>query len=751
MNAVLRKSLPVLGLLFLARGACADPPPPAELSKLLKSEPINTANWPRWSARLRAWSGEHFHAAFPAFTRAFDFVKQQLKDPTGNRLDFPPALRNDAVAWMLLAGAYLHDAKPRLGPVAMARLAHEAARQSIRRDRHLARAHFYLCWAYEREQLTSPEKGGPARPDVNRLRDALRELQEARTLDPGVKWLSALEAGRLAVRAEKWDDAETYLRQALKEKPRDVGIARLLARAINEQVSPWYRRSEPFAASLRPLVEQFPGDGVLVSRYGYALLQDNRRGEAAVQFEKARRLGTDPARVVDPNKVREIDREQARNRPQESGVAAPLRFARVVGWWALGFTVVYVIVMGLMCVGGLVLGRWTRGPAAAALLGSAPGQLAAAGRVARTRHESWLTRCYAVALLLALLLFYLSLPFVFVGLLLVFLVLVVLAMFLRRDQEVGDVHAALLRASGGGMGAVLKAMFARTGSGNFGLRKTRTDCPRLYQAVEEVARRVDTEPVDEIYLSPGAEFSVYQEGRGPFGVFGGRKHVLTLGLCVMNFLSVSEFKAILAHEYAHFSHADTFWNRFLFQVTLSLRTALREMARTGGWVTWVNPFYWFFWLYSKSYSLLSAGFSRSREFLADRMACALYGAEVFARGLMKVCTDGTHFEMTVYTNIARLLKHKKAYVNMYLAFRQFRDQGMTEEERRGLHRKLLDDKPSLFASHPTIQERLTAARQLPRAQRTEDASSLQLFEKPEAVEQELTDFLTEVVARYLRV
>src|SRR5262249_33677196 len=153
-----------------------------------------------------------------------------------------------------------------------------------------------------------------------------------------------------------------------------------------------------------------------------------------------------------------------------------------------------------------------------------------------------------------------------------------------------DVHSALLRASGGGMKAVFKAMFARAGTGSFGLRKGRKDCPKLWAAIAEVAQRVDTEPVDELWISPGADFCVHQEGRGPFGMFGGRKRVLTLGLCVMHYLTVSELKAILTHEYAHFSHADTFWNRFLFQVTLSLRIAMREMARTGGWVTYVNPF-----------------------------------------------------------------------------------------------------------------------------------------------------------------
>lgn len=402
--------------------------------------------------------------------------------------------------------------------------------------------------------------------------------------------------------------------------------------------------------------------------------------------------------------------------------------------------------MGLMCLTGVILAKRTHGKYTAQLKEAPPKELSASGQVARTQDEMRLGKFYAIALISALVLFYLALPFLFIGLLIVFLIVLALAFYMRRGTGGADMHSMLLKASGGGITAIFKAMFARTGSGTFGLLKDRDDCPKLWAAIDEVAKRVDTEPPDELWISPGADFGVWQEGRGPFGVFGGRKRALVLGLCCMDFLTVSELKAILAHEFAHYSHADTHWNRFLFQVTLSLRTAMREMARTGGMLTYGNPFYWFFYLYSKSYSLLSAGFSRSREFLADRMACSKYGADVFARGLRKVCTNGSHFEMTVYHNIIRLLKQKKAYVNMYLAFRKFRDEGMSQEELKKLHKKLLADKPSMYASHPTFQERMDAARHLPRAAKTNDVSSLKLFDKPEEVEAELTDFLTQAVA-----
>ena len=57
---------------------------------------------------------------------------------------------------------------------------------------------------------------------------------------------------------------------------------------------------------------------------------------------------------------------------------------------------------------------------------------------------------------------------------------------------------------------MLKSLFASGGKGSFGLRKTQAECPRLYQVLAEVAGRVDTEPVDEVYLAPGSSIGVHQ-------------------------------------------------------------------------------------------------------------------------------------------------------------------------------------------------------------------------------------------------
>ena len=296
------------------------------------------------------------------------------------------------------------------------------------------------------------------------------------------------------------------------------------------------------------------------------------------------------------------------------------------------------------------------------------------GTVARTHHETLVNKLYALALLLALVFFYASIPFVVMGLLFTTLLLLVLVMMSGNRGGGNDISVHVLRASGGSVFAVLKGLFTGIGVGTGGIKKTSRDCPRLYAALEEVARRVDTDAVDEVYLVPGSDVAVKQEGRGPFGVFGNKKRVLILGVCTMHSLTVSELKSILAHEYAHFSHHDTLYIRFLGQVSLSLHAAQVEMFRSGGFLTYLNPFFWFFYLYALSYRMLSAGFSRSREFMADRMACSLYGSDAFVSGLTKVCTEGTIFELQVYENVVEKVRKGKAFVNMYEAFRTFRSQ-----------------------------------------------------------------------------
>jgi Zn-dependent protease with chaperone function len=410
-------------------------------------------------------------------------------------------------------------------------------------------------------------------------------------------------------------------------------------------------------------------------------------------------------------------------------------------WGGIAFVGFYACVIGGMALAGVILGSLTRGAAALQLLSDEPlQQVVEGGQVERTASEPWLTHLYALGLVCGLVLFYVALPFVVVGLIGVTVGLLGLIVWIGH---IPLKLALLIIVVGLGMAwAVIKSMFARMGSGAFGVEKSETECPRLFKALREVARRVDTKPVNTVYLAPGSEIGVHQEGRGPWGIFGTRRRVLTLGLSTLRSLTVRELKSILAHEYAHFSHQDTFYSQFIHRVDLSIHTALGGMAEAGGYLNYVNPFFWFLYLYYRAYSLLSAGFSRSREYLADRMACSLYGSKVFASALKKVYTNGPLFEMTMYDAVIGLLAEGKAMTNMYEAFANFKKEDASAAHRKKIRRELDDERPSLFASHPTYRERLAAVADFPPGQEGSATPAIQLFEDPAALEQELTDFLT---------
>ena len=476
------------------------------------------------------------------------------------------------------------------------------------------------------------------------------------------------------------------------------------------------------------LVGRFPDDDVLGCMYAVALAQEGQARQAARQLDELRARGTDPAKILSPEMVQKIEE-----------LAAPPLWERAA-YGALLFTGVYALIMIAMVVIAWILAVFTRGGQVLMPVGADPSDIVHTGQVARSGSETLLARVYLLVLTLGLILFYVAIPFVVLGLLggtagLLYLILLTGRIPIKLFLVI--LIVGLMMAW-----AVFRSLFAKAGTGGFGIRKTETDEPQLHGLLAEVAQRVDTDPVNEVYLGPGSEIGVHQTGRGPFGIFGVKQRVLTLGLASLQYLTADELRSILAHEYAHFSHGDTFTGRFIHQVTLSIEQSLRGMGEAGGAMNYVNPFFWFMYLYYKAYSMMAAGFSRSREFLADRMAAVLYGSDVFKKALTKVATHGSYFEMGMYNNVAHLLESNQMFENVYDAHREHEKENPENPDRDKMFLEILSDKGSLFASHPTIAERFAAVEAYPQAETEDETSALRLLSDPPAREKELTEFVT---------
>lgn len=550
--------------------------------------------------------------------------------------------------------------------------------------------------------------------------EMLREIERDADLEP-----DAAE-GLKAFRQERFDLATLKLREAWNKSHDNPSIAKgLMFSQLKTITSPPKKsHAKEMIKEFAEISAQFPNDGELQVGYGVALAYASDFAAAQRAFDRGQALGADLESMVGQKGLRDIARlrdEQA----ERQAVDDAMNYA-VIG--SLGFAGVLLVWIGVMFVAGMLLAvSIPRTPSSSQV-----------SKLELSRREIWLERFYLVALSLSLLLFYISVPFVAAGILVVTLCLVGLLLVLRV------LHYGLLYRGCWPVWHMLRLVFLGSSSDLLGIEVNSEQHPKLFEELQSVADRIETPVINRVFLVPGAQVAVRQEGAGPFGLLGRRNRVLQLGVSILPWLTMSEFRSILAHEYAHFSHRDPFFGRFIFQVNASLFNSLSVMQAAAGSLNYVNPFYGLYWLYLRAYNLLSAGYSRSREFLADRRALSAYGRQPFVSGLTKIYQEGELFDAFAVNNIQQLLAANSEFVNVFDSYRDYRELPEAAEIRSNLLEHARQRKSNWFDSHPTYLERLTAAECFPISEEYADPSSaLELLSSSREVEESLTRILTD--------
>lgn len=429
--------------------------------------------------------------------------------------------------------------------------------------------------------------------------DTIENIEAARWLTPQV--LSAIQLEKNHAHAE----ALQGFRQAIADDPKNLLAAQLLTRTLLAEADTLGGRISP--AALQDIIdecgglcERYPDDPELQVAHARALFYAHRNIEADAALHRARELGGDLIELAGPSAEVTI------------GEAAKTdRFQRNLTRGIVGGLAASAIWLGVMFLLGTVLAIGT------ARIPSSSQD----AHAMRSSGERWLERFYFVVLGLSLLFFYLSVPFVALGLLAITLALFGLMLAIRI------MHFGILSRGFFATWGVIRSAFVGPSHDVLGLLANREQHPLLFRTLQEVAERLDTSPVDEVHLTPNSAIGVYEEGKGPFGLFK-RRRVMEIGISTLTQLTTSELKSILAHEYGHFTHQDPFYTRFISQVTISLANSLAVMNAAGGVANFINPFYWFYWLYLRAYALLASGFSRSRFTSTFRFA-AMAGRDWF--------------------------------------------------------------------------------------------------------------------------
>lgn len=436
---------------------------------------------------------------------------------------------------------------------------------------------------------------------------------------------------------------------------------------------------------------------------------EERYADAKESIRKARALG---AKDLDPLEAR-VDQAIAANQSPYGPV------------WT--FVEVWASLLAFVVVMGFSLSALTRS-AAQSLPAERTGHAQGAARALRI--------AYRFVLWLACLLFYLSLPIMIASVVLLAGGLVYAAFMVGRIPV--QLLLVVCLVAFVTVVATVKSLFVKTDSSDPGTRLDLDEHPKLRDVLVEVATKVGTRRVDKVFMTSGTEFGVFKRG-GIWSRLRGAEaeRCLIIGAGVLKGMRLTEFKAVLAHEYGHFQNEDTAGGGFALAVRRSTFHLILGLAQ-GGAARWYNPAWWMARGFHVLFIRISHGASRLQEVLADRWAAFSYGAQAFEGGLEHVIRRDVEFAAFAEMKVNEALKEKSPILNLYRGgAKATGKQSEIEQEVSEQLSKTSSD----YDSHPPPRERFMLVRRLDApTPEGEDLEALAwgVFEDRKGLEREMT-------------
>lgn len=171
-----------------------------------------------------------------------------------------------------------------------------------------------------------------------------------------------------------------------------------------------------------------------------------------------------------------------------------------------------------------------------------------------------------------------------------------------------------------------------------GISLQRSDAPRLYAMIDEIAASIGVRPADHVQLTDDFNASATQHPR--FGIFGWHETYLQVGLPLLQALSAAEARAVLAHEFGHFAGSHSKFGAWVYRARqtwaqISERFPDGFVAKLlGRFFRWYGP--WF-----NAYSFVLA---RQQEFDADAISARVAGSATAARALARVGASARRYD-----------------------------------------------------------------------------------------------------------
>lgn len=208
----------------------------------------------------------------------------------------------------------------------------------------------------------------------------------------------------------------------------------------------------------------------------------------------------------------------------------------------------------------------------------------------------------------------------------------------------------------------------------------------------------------------------------------------------------AEVKAVLGHEFCHFTGSDTLYGSQVAPAYHSIQQGIASMKANMGnslylVVVFLIPLI-VLWAYQMGFRTIDHALSRRRELRCDEIASQVYGQQAMAAALVKVIGYGASVQH-VNAHFAALMQQGQTFSNYPEWFGLNRDYWTDQIE--GVVAAATAARTRAFDTHPALRSRLTALGVAPEAaaRYTANGSNFSMIHDISSIERLLTNQYSE--------
>ena len=226
--------------------------------------------------------------------------------------------------------------------------------------------------------------------------------------------------------------------------------------------------------------------------------------------------------------------------------------------------------------------------------------------------------------------------------------------------------------------------------------------PQFFQAIQDIAEATDQSPPVEVYID--AQINAWVANRG--GVMGlGSRRIMGIGLPLLQTLTVSQFRAVLAHEFGHYHGGDTQLGPWIYQTRAVMGRTVQSLSGSA-----INQL--FLW-YGRMYLRVTHSISRQQEYAADALAADVAGARHLIDGLKKIPASAHAYDAYWKRSVSPVL-NAGYHIPLIDGFATYLDAPHIQNFMADVTEKVMDaDEHNPYDTHPPMPLRIEAVAHLP--------------------------------------